>query len=134
MKFRVGTSNVEGVPKRHAGLVGEDAQEILARLCNLFAGGGCFPRLMEAVLARLLAKKDGGSRPIMLFRSMFRVHSKPSKKHGTVWELEEASGDIFNNSPGRGIGGSNYGAIAGHAIEARKTGQDKGICHALEIL
>ncbi len=99
---------------------------MLAMLCKLFEVGGLYPRLTEAALARLLAKKDGGSRPIMLFRSVLRVHTA---KRGQVMQLQ-----MFNHAPGRRIGDSTYRAEMRHALAARKDGQGKGRYHALEIL
>ncbi len=73
-RFRTGTSNIDGMGPRHIGLLGDDATEICAAMCNIWELGGCYPRSLESVIVKLLVKKDGGFRPIMLFRSMFRIH------------------------------------------------------------
>ncbi len=86
---------------RHIGLLSDDALEILATMCNLWELGGCYPRFMEAVIVKLLVKKDGGSRPIMLFRSVFRIHCKARKGFATKWETTKAAGAMFNRQEDR---------------------------------
>ena len=74
-------------------------QPLLADVSWIWEYGGCYPRFLEQVVVKLLAKKDGGSRPIMLFRCLFRVHCKARKGIVTKWEKEVAAGKAFNNAP-----------------------------------
>ncbi len=116
LKLRTGTSDIEGMGPRHIALLSEDALEVLAGMMWISEFGRCYPRIMEQVVVKLLAKKDGGSRPIMLFRSVFRVNCKARKGMVTKWEIEVASGKAFNNAPGRRIGDSIYRAAIRHAL------------------
>ncbi len=94
---------------------------------------GYYPRFLEQVVVKLLAKKDGGSRPIMLFRCIFRVHRKARKGLVTKWDKEVASGKAQQRTRSNNRD-SIYRAAIRHALASRKPGRSTGNYHVLEIL
>ena len=77
--FKKMTSNIEGMGPRHLGHMSEQLLGALAHLIMTAEIYGMYPGPLACKLVKLLAKKDGTSRPIMLLRTIYRVHSKVRK-------------------------------------------------------
>jgi hypothetical protein len=82
---------------------------------------------MSELLVRLIDKKDGGTRPILLFRALYRVHMRARQGYAKAWEAQWAIRG-FNNSPtSRILDGSYENLVQSHV--AAFAGE-----HACELL
>ena len=100
--FRVATSAPDGWSPRQVGYLSEGAVRCLAVLMSLCEAGGNFPRRWQSLVTALLPKPKGGTRPIGLFRCMFRLWSKVRQHHARAWV--DSLGDKarhFTMLPGR---------------------------------
>jgi hypothetical protein len=88
---------------------------------------GRWPGKQECIIVKLLTKKDGTSRHILLFRCLQRVWAEARPVYATAWEADKASGVRFNKSPGRDITDELY-------RQGRKACVRSGSCHAIETL
>ncbi len=94
---------------RGAGLhLDEDSMEALRRIFALAEVWGRYPAQLENKLVKLIGKKDGGLRPIVLFRSLFRVHARARQGEVRKWEQEHAGDAKFNSAPRRRINDDMY--------------------------
>ena len=75
----------------------------LATLLHAVEFAGKYPKEIEEIFVKLIPKKDGTTRPIVLFRSLTRLMGKARKPGVAKWGQDFASGAIFNNSGGRRI-------------------------------
>ena len=67
-----------------------------------------YPEVLEGKLVKLIGKKDGGLRAIVLFRSIFRIHSRIRQGAVREWEAERCASAKFNNAPCRRISDDVY--------------------------
>ena len=116
MSFKKFTSNIEGCSPRQVGQLSTSCLEVLAKIFYSCECLGLYPRVLEQKLVKLLVKKDGGTRPIMLFRTLYRIHAKARGEIARRWEAREAAGPSFNNSPQRRIGDVVYRQAVRNAI------------------
>jgi hypothetical protein len=73
--FRATTSAPDGLPPRSIALLYDQCTQALAEIFRIFEQHG-WSTSERIVLTVLIPKKDGGLRPIALFRSLYRVYSK----------------------------------------------------------
>jgi hypothetical protein len=106
-KFRAATANPEGLSPREVGCLSTGASEALAIMMNAWEVAGSYPPQLEELLVRMIAKKCGGSRPILIFRTLFRIHMRIRQAEVRRWELEHGMVS-FNNAPKRRITDSSY--------------------------
>ena len=116
--FKEHTANIEGCAPRQVGQLSSGCLEALANMFYCCECLGIYPQVLEQKLVKLLVKKDGSTRPIMLFRTLYRIHAKARGEVVRRWEAKEAAGSSYNNSPNRRIGDVVYRQAVRNAIAA----------------
>jgi hypothetical protein len=105
--FKATTSSPDGLPPRSSALLSEQCLQALAMLRRLFEQHG-WPSSERIVLTVLFPKKDGGLRPIALFRSLYRVYSKARAQEARAWAAGPGKSSLCNNSSGRWVGNGTW--------------------------
>ena len=83
-KTRTGVA-LDGWHPRHAALLGDDLQEVLADIFALMERASHLPSQQTEVYIFLLAKPTGGTRPIGLFTALYRLWSKARQQIAARW-------------------------------------------------
>jgi hypothetical protein len=102
LSFKMATVYVDGWHPRQLGYLSVAARETLAQIWNWCEHSCIWPDQEENLITRLLPKPAGGFRPIMLFRSTFRVYSRCRKKYVSRWANANRPSEI-NLQPRRWI-------------------------------
>jgi Reverse transcriptase (RNA-dependent DNA polymerase) len=105
--FRATTSAPDGLPPRSIALVSDQCRSALADLFAIFETHG-WPTSERIVLTVLIPKKDGGLRPIALFRSLYRIYSKARAQEARAWAAGPGKSSLCNNSSGRWVGDGTW--------------------------
>jgi hypothetical protein len=92
------TSNFENLAPKEIGCLSDASIASLCLILGLTQELGHYPSLMSELLVRLIENKDGGTRPILLFRAVYRVHMRARQLFAKKWEAKWATAGI-NNSP-----------------------------------
>ena len=100
--FKKRTTAVEGWHPRHFGWLSDDMLNALSRLWHVCETQLVWPSQEEELLAKLIPKASGGLRPIMWYRSMFRVYSRARRPRVQQWFASwAATRPEVNMAPGR---------------------------------
>jgi hypothetical protein len=102
--FKASTSAPDGLPPRSLALTSDQCLTALATLLRLFEQFG-WPQSECLVLTVLIPKKNGGLRPIALFRSLYRGYSKVRANEARSWAARPGKSSLCNNSSGMWVGG-----------------------------
>ena len=115
--FSARTAAPDGCSPRHFALLGDEGAAAMAALFRLGEIFGVHAVALEQLCIRLIPKRNGGFRPICLFRSVARLHFRLLADRVRVWERAgPASGPAFNNSPGRRILDATWRECVRHAV------------------
>ncbi len=107
--FKASTSAVGGWHPRQLGQLSDELTGLLVRLVWVSEVSGVWPEQEAEVLVKMLPKAAGGHRPIMLFRSLFRVVGKARARQVKAWfsELTRAFPET-NMAPRRWVSDATY--------------------------
>ena len=114
--FDWGTSCMDGIPIRCVGLLSDEMLEALSDLFQMATMFAHYPEEMETMAVKLLGKKDGTFRPIILFRSLFRLHGRLLASRTRGWEKHNLADEPFGNNQGKEALDSVYRACIRQAI------------------
>ena len=100
--FKKRTTAVEGWHPRHFGWLSDALLDAVSRMWQVCEIQLVWPQQEEELLAKLIPKASGGLRPIMWYRSMFRVYSRARRPRVQEWFATWASTrPEVNMAPGR---------------------------------
>jgi hypothetical protein len=105
--FRASTAAPDGLPPRSIALTSDQCIAALAQLYRIFEQYG-WPPSERIVLTVLIPKKDGGLRPIALFRSLYRIFSKARAQEARAWAAGPGKSSLCNHSSGRWVGDGTW--------------------------
>ena len=117
--FKVVTSCSDGWHPRHFGHLSDAATRCLGMLWTLFEWTGKWPESEAVGVVVLIPKPSGGRRPIMLFRSMYRVYARIRSFKVRAW-FQETSWAAIGNAAGRSRGDSVWWAQVRDLVGAGK--------------
>ena len=107
--FKEATTHLGGWHPRQIGHLGEVARRTLGKIWQVFEWCQVWCRDEEQVLVRMLEKASGGHRPIMLFRTLYRIFGKLRCGSVREWMYNMAARfPQINMAPKRGVGDSTY--------------------------
>ena len=78
----------DGWHPRHYSLLGVKSREELAKILNMIENKGELPSQAEVILTVLLAKPQGGFRPIAILPSIYRLWMKSRRPYCEQWERD----------------------------------------------
>jgi hypothetical protein len=107
---------MDGIPIRCISMLSNDLVEALSGMFHLATMFAHYPKEMEHMAVKLLSKKDGTFRPIILFRSLFRLHGRLLASRTREWERNHLADQPFGNNQGREALDSVYRACIRQAI------------------
>ena len=99
--FKANTAAVDGYHPRHFSWLSCETLEVVGRFFEVFEAMGDFPKTTASLLVALLPKPNGDTRPIGLYRSLYRVWAKATAKEWREWERNHDAGHIFEAGEGR---------------------------------
>jgi hypothetical protein len=108
MPFSGKTSAPDGMPPRALAALSD---RCLAALCESYAlwDRTHWPSSEAAQISTILIpKRDGGLRPIALFRTLYRLYSRADTHLAKQWASTTASSTTGNNATGRWVGDSTW--------------------------
>lgn len=125
--FKGSTSTVGGWHPRHFGMLDSRLIEILMQLVWVYEIIGVWPMQEEEVLAQMLAKATGGHRPIMLFRTLFRVVGKARACPVKNWmETMTRQYHEINMAPRRSVSDATFRLQVRRDLGIKADGSDLG--------
>ena len=104
LSFKTGTTKVDGWHPRQFGHLSEPALEGLCFLFRLYEAATVWSSKQSSLLVRLIDKTDGDLRPILWFRSAYRVYCRARSWEVKSWKKKRLKGTLFNNLNGQNIG------------------------------
>ena len=114
--FPAGTGlGVDNISPRALLRLSDEALAALASLLMAIERHGEWPPELHLVLIVLLAKSDGGFRPIGLFPTLIRVWMRARTVQARAWEAQNHSKEIFG---GRGMGAQRAAWVESFNAEA----------------
>jgi hypothetical protein len=100
--FKKRTTAVEGWHPRHFGWLSDELLDVLSMMWHVCEVQLVWPKQEEELLAKLIPKASGGLRPILWFRSMYRVFARTRRplvqEWFKTWAIERPE---VNMAPGR---------------------------------
>ena len=122
--FEFGTSCLDGLPIKCIGLCSTAMLEALSHLFHIATFFAYYPLALGKMAVKLIDKKDGTFRPIILFRSLFRLHGRLLARITRKWEAVSLATSPFGNNQGRETLDSVFSELdkAGHRTHHR-------LCH-----
>ena len=102
--FKKFTSVIDGGSPRQFSYLTDLALECLGWLYWLWEAFGCTHDSVASLLFRMLPKPDGGRRPILHFRSGFRLWSRWAQRRVRNWARVHLTDACLNNGQGRAPG------------------------------
>merc|ERR1712085_184583 len=99
-------TKVDGWHPRQFAYLSDQALTGLSYLFGLYEWQGMRPSVQSDLLVCLIPKPDGDRRPILHFRSAFRLWSRTAQCRVRRWAKQHAGDAFLNNSAGRAPGDS----------------------------
>ena len=100
--FKKKTTAVEGWHPRHLAAFSDELLELLGGILRLFEVAVWWPSSESCLLTKLIPKPKGGLRPVMWFRTLYRVYARARRDSVQRWFKEwTATRPEINMAPGR---------------------------------
>jgi ribonuclease HI len=115
--FAFGTSCLDGIPIKCISLCTTSLLEALSLLYHISMFFAYYPPDMGSMVVKLIDKKDATFRPIVLFRSLYRLHGRLLAESTREWERHALANTPFANNQGRETLDSTFRCWVRQAIQ-----------------
>ena len=134
--FGRSTTAIDGWHPRHFGQLSEKCLTALAQLFQSFEEGPFWPKQQQSLMVSLLDKPSNDQegwtkdkRPILLFRSLFRLWAKARQRLIRDWQKTHCGDSCLANLAGRQPGDAIWRSVMRATVAAEGTN-----CHGFEAL
>ena len=111
LSFKRTTTAVCGWHPRQFAYLPDICVEVLAVLFGCYERTGTWASFQRSLLVQILGKPAGGFRPILQYRSAFRLWSKCAQPKVKEWQSRCMADSFHNNLAGRRVGDGVWRAI-----------------------